>query len=80
MSYRKPNTGNSLNDYFTSLSDFVMLSNHLLTAETEESFEIWLEKLELIDKRALLLFIRKNKNKIPENHLYLAQRKFVQKI
>lgn len=76
MSYRRPNTGNSLNDYFSALSDFNMLSDHLLSAKTEEAFEIWLEKLELIDKRSLFLFIRKHKNEIPEKHLALAQRRF----
>lgn len=69
-----------MNDYFTSLDDFVMLSDHLLKAETEESFEIWLEKLELIDKRALLLFARKHKAEIPERHLAILQSRFTQKI
>ena len=80
MSYRKPNTGNSMNDFFTALSDFNMLSDHLLTAKTEESFEIWLEKLEAIDKRALYLFCQKHKHELPENHLALAQRRFSKKI
>ena len=76
MSYRQPKTGNSLNDYFSALADFNMLSDHLLTAKTEESFQIWLEKLEAIDKRALYLYIKKHKAEIPENHLALAQRRF----
>lgn len=80
MSYRRPDTGNSMNDYFTALSDFVMLSDHLLTAETEESFEIWLEKLVAIDKRAVFFFVRKHKDEIPENHLALVQRRFSKKI
>ena len=80
MSYRRPNTGNSMNDYFSALSDFQMLSSHLLDAKNEESFEVWLEKLELIDKRSLLLFLRKHKEEIPEEHLRLARRRFSQKI
>ena len=80
MSYRRPNTGNSMNDYFSALSDFQMLSSHLLDAKNEESFEVWLEKLELIDKRSLLLFLRKHKEEIPEEHLRLARRRFAQKI
>ena len=65
-----------MNDYFSALSDFEMLSGHLLEAKSEETFEVWLEKLELIDKRALALFLRKHKSEIPENHLALAQRRF----
>ena len=80
MSYRRPNTGNPMNDYFSALIDFTMLADHLLTAKTEESFEIWLEKLELIDKRALFLFVRKHKAEIPERHLALAQRRFSKQI
>lgn len=76
MSYKKPNTGNPMNDYFTALSDFTMLSEKLLTANNEESFEIWLEKTEAIDKRALFLFMQKHKNEIPKKHLNLAQRRF----
>ena len=57
MSYKKPDTGNTMNDYFTALSDFNMLSNNLLSAKTESSFTIWLEKLIAIDKRATYLFI-----------------------
>ena len=80
MSYRKPDTGNSMNDYFTSLKDFVKLSPKLLEAEDENVFIHWFDKLSLIDRRALLIFLRKNKDKIPANHLTLAQQKFNQTI
>lgn len=80
MSYTKPNTGNSMNDFFTALTDFVQLSPNLLKAKNSESFEIWLEKLEAIDKRSLLLFLRKHKSEIPEKHLVLAQRRFKEEI
>ena len=76
MSYRRPNTGNSMNDYFTSLIDFIQLSPHLLTAKNESSFEIWLEKLELIDKHALFIFLKNHKNEIPDDYMKLAQAKF----
>ena len=33
MSYRKPNTGNSMNDYFSGLVDFYMLAPNLLKAK-----------------------------------------------
>ena len=76
MSYKRPNTGNSMNDYFTSLFDFVSLSDNLLTAKDSHEFEIWLEKLEEVDKRALYLFLKKNKDKISEDYMDLAKRRF----
>lgn len=80
MSYHRPNTGNDMNDYFSSLADFVMLAPHLIGAENITSFQIWLEKLEAIDRRALFLYLRQNKDKIPSEHIELAQRRFVEKI
>ena len=80
MSYKRPNTGNSMNDYFTALSDFVMLAPNLLKADSERNFEIWLEKLELIDRRALLLYLRQHKEEIRPEFIKLAQYRYVQKI
>ena len=77
MSYRQPNTGDSLNDYFTALTDFVIISPNLLKADSERNFEIWLEKLALIDRRALFLFLKKHRDEIPPNHMKLAQLRFV---
>ena len=72
MSYKKPNTGNIMNDYFTALSDFNMLSINLLSAETEQSFTTWLEKLIAIDKRATQLFIKKHEKEINRDYLTIA--------
>ena len=80
MSYRQPDTGNTMNDYFTNLSTFVMLAPKFLGAPDERSFEIWREKLELVDRRALLLFLRKHKDELPPEHLAQAQYFFKEKI
>lgn len=80
MSYTRPNTGDSLNDYFSALVDFTLLAPHLLEARNTMSFSIWMEKLELIDRRALFLYLRKHKDEIPEEHLAIAQRRFVEDI
>lgn len=80
MSYHHRQTQDSLNSYFSALTDFTVLSKHLLEAKNEQSFEIWVDKLALIDKRALLLFARKHKNEIPEAHLKCIQRRFSIKI
>lgn len=80
MSYRKPNTGNAMNDYFSSLADFTMLAPKLIQAQNSQSFQIWLEKLEAIDRRSLLLYLKQHKNEIPAEHLKLAQRRFAEEI
>ena len=80
MSYRKPNTGNTMNDYFTSLADFTMIAPRLIEAKDEEHFESWLEKLLLIDRRSLLIYLKKHKSEIPEKHMALARRRFVEEI
>lgn len=80
MSYTRPNTGNSMNDYFSSLMDFNMLAPHIIQAKNSDSFRIWLDKLERIDRRALLLYLRKHKGDIPKTHIEIAQRLFVEEI
>lgn len=80
MSYIKPSTGNSMNDFFTSLNDFTMLAPRLLRANNSQSFQIWLDKLEAIDRRALFLYLRRHKEQIKPDYLNLAQRRFVEEI
>lgn len=80
MSYKQPNTGNSLNDYFTNLVAFNQCSPHLLESENLEQFVVWFDKLRLIDRRALLLFLRQHKNEIPKQHIEYAQRHFTETI
>lgn len=80
MSYPKPNTGNSMNDYFSALADFTMLAPKLLQAKNSQSFQIWLEKLEAIDRRALFLWLKKHKEELPRKHLDIAQRRFEKEI
>lgn len=64
MSYRKPNTGNSMNDYFSALMDFNILAPHILQAKTTQEFDSWLDKLALIDRRSTVLYIRKHEEDI----------------
>lgn len=68
MSYRKPNTGNTMNNYFTRLRDFNRISPKILKAENVQSFEIWLDKLIQIDKRSLVIFLKEHKEEIPTKH------------
>lgn len=68
MSYRKPNTGNTINDYFSRVRDFTRLAPKLLKVDNPQSFEIWLDKLIQIDKRSLVLYLRKHKDQIPSEH------------
>lgn len=80
MSHRQPKTGNTLEDYIVNLIEFNQLAPHLLQAENKEAFEVWFEKLELIDRRSLLIYLRKNKDKIRPEFIEQAQRRFVQQI
>lgn len=80
MSYQKPDTGNTMNDYFSSLTNFVMLAPHLIEARNADAFQIWLEKLEKIDRRALFLYLREHKGEIPPEHIRIAQRRFIEEI
>ena len=80
MSYKAPvSTGDSLNDYFSRLSDFTNIAPRLLHADTKEGFEVWFEKLELIDKRSLYFFIKEHKDEIPKEYLKMVQDRFPKK-
>lgn len=74
MSYPAPNTGNSMNDLFSRLSDFHQLSWHLTAAESLENFHIWLDKLLLIDRRSTIIYLEKHRSEIPEDRFRLAER------
>lgn len=64
MSYRKPGTGNTMNDYFSSLRAFNLTAPNLLKAATARDFEIWLDKLLAIDRRSLVLYLKEHKKEI----------------
>lgn len=64
MSYKKPNTGNSMNDYFSTLMDFNILAHHILEAKTAQEFDCWLDKLATVDRRSTVLYIKKHQDKI----------------
>lgn len=69
MSYRKPDTGNSMNDYFSVLMDFNILASHLLQAKTEQEFDSWLDKLATIDRRSTVIYIRNHIEEIDSNFI-----------
>lgn len=69
MSYKKPNTGNSMNDYFSVLMDFNILAPNILKAKTTQEFDCWLDKLAVIDRRSAVLYIKEHRDKIPETFM-----------
>lgn len=73
MSYKKPNTGNAMNDYFSRVRDFRRIFPNLLKARSVQSFEIWLGKLMLIDSRSLVLHLQKYQNQIPKEYWKRAE-------
>lgn len=77
MSYRREIKKDFINEMFTRYRDFQLLSHHLLEAKNFEEFEIWFEKLELIDKRTLYLFICENQEKIDPEYLDIVSDRFI---
>ena len=69
-----------MNDYFSALRDFTLLFPHLLHAQTEHHFLIWLDKLALIDSRALYLALKAHKEEIPEEWLKHDERRLKKEI
>ena len=80
MSYRKPNTGNRMNDYLSALVGFYVLAPNLLKAKNKQAFLIWFDKLNLIDRRSLFLYLREHRDEINEDYMKLAQWHFVREI
>ena len=66
MSYQKPNTGNSMNNYFSRVRDFQRLSHHLLDAPDLISFTRWLHKLIQIDARLTTRLLREQEENLAE--------------
>ena len=80
MSYVRQKTNDPLNNYLHNLTNFYQLAPHLLTAETETEFEVWFNKLELIDRRSLYLYVKENKDKIKEEYFPIVQDRFWEKL
>lgn len=64
MSYRKPDTGNLMNDYFTALMDFNIAAPHILQAKTAQEFDCWLDKMAFIDRRSTVLYVKEHQEEI----------------
>ncbi len=64
MSYKRPNTGNSMNDYFSALMDFNVIAPRVLAAKTEQEFDAWLDKIATVDRRSAVLYIKAHQKEI----------------
>ncbi|MBP3278308.1 MAG: hypothetical protein J6M44_05065 [Butyrivibrio sp.] len=81
MSYRPQNkTNDSLNNWFSNIADFINISPNLLKASSLDSFKVWFEKLEKIDRRSLYLFLKKHKDEIPKEYLDSVRNRFQKEI
>ncbi len=76
MSYKRQYKNDILNTYLHDLTNFYQLAPHLLSAVTLEEFEVWLEKLEQIDRRSLFLYVKEHKDEIKEEFFPLIQDRF----
>ncbi len=75
MSYKMPNSGNSMNDFFRRQVDFINMAPNLINAKTLDEFKVWYEKLVAVDKRSLYLYLCKNKNNIKLKYIEYAQKR-----
>ena len=69
MSYFVEKREDFLNEYFSRLADFYKILPNLENAKTKSAFLIWFEKLALIDRRSLYLYLKKNYSKFPPSYL-----------
>ncbi len=76
MSHTKPNKTDSLNEYFTALTDFIILLPNLEKAKDVETFTIWFDKLFQIDPRALLRWVKENRDTIPDDFIAVANARY----
>lgn len=76
MSYAKPNKTDSLNEYFTALTEFVILLPNLEKAKDVETFTVWFDKLFQIDARALLRWIKQNRDIISDECIAVANARY----
>ncbi|ADL36050.1 hypothetical protein bpr_II111 (plasmid) [Butyrivibrio proteoclasticus B316] len=71
--YKKKQSDDLVNSWFTNIANFQSIAGRLLKAETEMEFEVFLEKAMSIDKRSTCLFIEKHQNELPKAHLGIAK-------
>ena len=77
MSFKKQTTKKeSLSEYMSTLITFTQLARRLLLCRNIHAFQIWLDKLDNIDRRALVLYLRRHKDKLPDEQLELARKHF----
>ena len=60
MSYTRPNTGDPELDRQLAHEDFVMLLPRLQAADTDLGFAVWLDKLALIERDAIIAYLREH--------------------
>ena len=66
MSYIAAKREDTLNCYFTRLSDFMKISKKLFLIDDFDYFIFWLSKMQDIDNRATFLFLKKNQDKLTD--------------
>ena len=73
MSYERPDTGNTMNDYFTALSDFAARLPALDAAPDAEAFGKAVAGLKEIDPRSILIQLRTRWSALPEDRRLAAR-------
>lgn len=81
MSYKNLNTSDdSLNRLFSNAANFHNMSQNLINAESFEAFQVWFEKLELIDRRMLYMFFKKNHALFKDEFVSYAEKRLRRKV
>ena len=80
MSYRPPASEDSLSEWFSRAADFHNIAPRLLGASSDREFELWFDKLSIIDKRMLLLYLRQHGHELTPERRGFAQSRFAETI
>ncbi|MDR1320896.1 MAG: hypothetical protein LBK56_05655 [Gracilibacteraceae bacterium] len=62
MSYNAPRRSDYTSELLVRYGDFLRILPNMLKADNFHTFIIWFEKLYVIEKRCLRIFLRKNKD------------------
>lgn len=76
MSYRQPDSGDIVQDEIITLVDFLSVAKNLLTAANKQSFIIWFDKCNSINRRALKRYLEHHKQDIQPEFMKYAKIRF----
>lgn len=73
MSYKSIDTNDLTKKYFFDLGNFVNILPQLASAHSEQAWELWFEKLALIDRRSLYRYLKDNVQSLTDEQKDFAE-------